>query len=101
MNKEEKYPHLEEWCKEYYEKTNLKVHASNVPVNVLLDELLGRSCDYMHKFLMIIKTLETVTERLEDLDVKIYKTNQDLLESVRLTIKHLETKEDKKEKVNE
>jgi hypothetical protein len=41
INKMNTFPNLGKWCEDYYERTNLKIHASSVPVETVLDEVMG------------------------------------------------------------
>jgi hypothetical protein len=34
--------HLKKWCDKYFEKSGMKIHPSAVPVDVILNDLLGR-----------------------------------------------------------
>lgn len=31
---------LSEWCENYYKETNIKVHPQNIPVEILLNEIM-------------------------------------------------------------
>lgn len=41
MNKENSYSNLGKWCEQYHEKSKIKVHPSSVPVDLVLEDVLG------------------------------------------------------------
>lgn len=41
MNKINEFKYLKDWCDEYYKTVGLKIHPSNVPVDVVLDDIMG------------------------------------------------------------
>lgn len=41
MNKENSFSNLGKWCEQYHEKSKIKVHASSVPVDLVLEDVLG------------------------------------------------------------
>ena len=58
---------LKLWCERYYEKTKLKVHPANTPLDAVCDELLGR--------------IDALTLKCEKLREKLDKLNESLKES--------------------
>lgn len=81
MNKIQKFPNLEIWCKQYYETVGLKVHPSNVPVDVLLDELVGKNINLAHNQSTLQSVLQHLNTRVGELEQLILKLNDTLLES--------------------
>lgn len=83
MNNIQKFPHLEQWCKNYYDTVGLKVHPSNVPVDVVLNDLMGFMQATLHRMDMITTIMEAMSERalhaeeriseLESLNKKVKK----------------------------
>ncbi len=71
MNKQNKFEHLTVWCEAYHEKSGLKVHPSSVPVDVVLDELLGQVMAMTRHINMITNTLELITEQFLKVNGKI------------------------------
>lgn len=79
MNKENKFPYLEQWCKRYYEDVGLKIHPSNVPTDVILNELLETSFSVDNRISFIIDNLELMTIRFEILDKELVVLNDRIL----------------------
>ena len=71
LNKENKFPNLTKWCEYYHKESGLKVHPSSVPVDVVLDELLGHVMAIHRRIEMITSTLELITARFEETDLSI------------------------------
>jgi hypothetical protein len=40
MNEMNRLPYLESWCKSYFDKVGLKIHPSNVPTEVVLNDIM-------------------------------------------------------------
>ena len=36
------YPNLKSWCEKHYEDTKIKVYPQTVPMQTIMDEMLGR-----------------------------------------------------------
>jgi hypothetical protein len=95
MNKENQYPHLTVWCKDYHSRSGLKIHPSSVPTDVVLDELLGQAMASMRHIQMITSTLELITERFNKLNQDL-KDLQDMVEKFNEAREAKETKKVKK-----
>lgn len=72
LNKENKFPNLTHWCEYYHKESGLKVHPSSVPVDVVLDELLGHVMALHRRMEMVVVTLEGITLRFEEIEQKIH-----------------------------
>lgn len=88
MNKENKYPHLTEWCKHYYEKSGLKVHPSSVPTDVVLDDLMGQLMASLHTILTITNMLEEIAKRVIANESEVIKIKHNI-EDIKDIIKEL------------
>lgn len=71
MNNIQKFPHLEQWCKNYYDTVGLKVHPSNVPVDVVLNDLMGFMQATLHRIEMMTTIMEGMTERFATIEQRI------------------------------
>lgn len=40
MNNITRLPYLESWCKSYFDKVGLKIHPSNVPTEIVLNDIM-------------------------------------------------------------
>lgn len=99
MNKENQYPHLTVWCKDYHSRSGLKIHPSSVPTDVVLDELLGQAMASMRHIHTITSTLELITERFNNLQGLIAELTETMekMNDERETLRET-TKESKKVK---
>jgi chromosome segregation ATPase len=80
LNSMNKYPNLTVWCEHYHEKSGLKVHPSSVPVDVVLDDLMGQVMATVRHIHMITTTLEKMTERFQELEAQIHELNVQFVE---------------------
>lgn len=87
MNKVEKYPNLEQWCKDYHEKSGLKVHPSSVPVDVVLDELMGNFINLAHNQDKVGRILEFLTNNVLTLEQKLSQLTQETLNEKKPKVK--------------
>lgn len=65
LNKQNELPHLEEYCKEMFEAHKVRFQPHNPPVDLILDELMGK-----------IKSLTRMTSALAYLVEVIYAEKQ-------------------------
>lgn len=81
-NKQNTYSNLSSWCEKYHQDSGIKIHPSSVPMDVVLDDLLGQSMETIGHTTMITKTLELIAERFETLEemLEILKEQTDHLE---------------------
>lgn len=68
MNKENKFAHLEQWCKDYFETSGLKVHPTSVPTDVVMEDMLGRLNN-------LVREVFTLSERIREITQKDLNTN--------------------------
>lgn len=80
LNKENKFPNLTHWCEYYHKESGLKVHPSSVPVDVVLDELLGHVMALHRRLEMVVATLEGITMRFEEIDKQVHELNIQFVE---------------------
>lgn len=71
MNKVNEFKYLKDWCDAYYETMGLKIHPSNVPVDVVLDDIMGKVTTHLRHIEMITTTLELITQRFKEQEEKI------------------------------
>lgn len=81
LNKENKYPNLTKWCEYYHKESGLKVHPSSVPVDVVLDELLGHVMALHRRMEMVVTTLEGMTMRFEEVEQKIHDLGDAIIDT--------------------
>ncbi len=76
MNKMNTYPHLTAWCEKYYERCNLKVHPSSVPVDVVLDEVMGDLFQMKHLYENVIGLLNHAVHRIDMLETQLMQQSK-------------------------
>ena len=99
MNKENKFPHLEEWCAKYYNNVGLKVHPSNVPADVILDELLGKVDSLRSYFDNLVAIYNNANKRITDIEENLEEIEKYLSHSAPLVKPIVSEPEEKKSKV--
>lgn len=95
MNKENKFPFLDMWCEKYYETVGLKVHSSNVPVDVVLDELMGGLESLRKYYNNLVGVYTSANHRISELETLITQLTEQLVN------KDLTKNEPTKKKVKE
>jgi len=79
LNKQNKFINLEAWCEKYYKEAGLKVHPSNVPTDVILDQILGALKHYWETINPLIEVSLLLEDRIKKLESSMIETNKDLL----------------------
>ena len=93
--------YLKAWCENYKEKTSIKLHPNNVPVDVILNELMGELsavksyCTNLHN--IYDKTNERIAVLDKIMDEIIKKIRAPMQEETKITKKNSKSKIDKKE----
>jgi len=67
-NKENTYSNLAAWCEKHHKDTGIKVHPSSVPVDLVLEDLMG----YIALLMSHDKTNTTITDRMSKLFDELY-----------------------------
>lgn len=80
MNKENKFEHLTLWCEDYYEKSGLKVHPSSVPLDVVLDELMGKFNQFATWVMDLAKSFNVHSQQLLQLQQDLLDCKEQILE---------------------
>ena len=71
MNKENTYSNLKKWCESYYEKSGLKVHPSSVPVDVVLEDVMGQIAQLLAHEKLNVTWTDYTNARIEALECKV------------------------------
>lgn len=79
MNKENRFPFLEAWCEKYYETVGLKVHSSNVPVDVVLDELMGGLESLRKYYNNLVEVYNSANHRISELESLVHQLTEELV----------------------
>lgn len=93
--------YLAAWCENYKEKTSIKLHPNNVPVHVLLDELIGELSATRIFCNNLYKMYEDTNNRLIEIQGKLQELAHAPViapqETIKTTKKNSKLKIDKKE----
>lgn len=98
MNKINQVPYLESWCKSYYERVGLKIHPSNVPVEIVLNDIMEQLTMLICHEKVEVSGYDLMNARVKKLETELVETNKALLEATTLINAILETKQNKKAK---
>lgn len=74
-NKENTYSNLAAWCEKYHKESGIKIHPSSVPVELVLEDLMG----YIALLMSHDKTTVTLMESLSQ-TVNMLQTIVDIYE---------------------
>lgn len=66
MNKINEFKYLKDWCDEYYKTVGLKIHPSNVPVDVVLDDIMGHITMLIAHEKQLISWIDFQIKKLEE-----------------------------------
>lgn len=88
MNKINEFKYLKEWCDNYYKTVGLKIHPANVPVDVVLDDIMGHITmliAHEKQFISWIDfargQIKELQDRIVSLENEMNHIKQDLIES--------------------
>jgi len=98
-NKQNTYSNLSAWCEKYHKDSGIKIHPSSVPVELVLEDLLGYIATLIAHDKGMATAFDALNERVKTLESELVETNKSLLEATTLINSVLDTKEDKKVKV--
>jgi hypothetical protein len=79
MNKENTFSNLAVWCKSYYEKTKLKVHPSSVPVELVLEDVLGYVAILLAHDKGMATAFDALNVRVKDLELLVHQLTEQLV----------------------
>lgn len=82
MNKENTYSNLAKWCEMYHERSKIKIHPSSVPVELVLEDVLGYIAHLRSNVTMLINALDNMeslvkiqAENIENLTNQVEQLN--------------------------
>ena len=91
-NKLNTYPNLTSWCEKYHKDSGIKVYPTNIPVDLVLEDL-------MESFVKLGSWMALTVQRLDKAESEIVQTNKFMLEATEIIQELLKGKEDKQTKV--
>lgn len=71
MNKENKYSNLASWCEKYHKESGLKVHPSSVPVDLVLEDILGYVSHLRSNVLRLINVSDALQKKFDQIEEKL------------------------------
>lgn len=78
MNKENKYSNLAKWCERYHEDNGIKIHPSSVPVELVLEDVLGYIAILMSHDNSTATAFDALNGRLKELELLIHELTAEL-----------------------
>jgi hypothetical protein len=96
-NKENTYSNLAAWCEKHHKDTGIKVHPSSVPVDLVLEDLMGFVAHLRSNINMLIQSLDNAFNRIDEQEESIRRIGTALEEALK-TLTELEQLPVKKEK---
>lgn len=78
MNEMNRLPYLESWCKSYYERVGLKIHPSNVPVEIVLNDIMEQLTMLICHEKVEVSGYDLMNERVKKLEATIEKLTNEI-----------------------
>jgi hypothetical protein len=79
-NRENTYTNLGAWCEKYREDTGIKVHPSSVPVDLVLEDLIGYIAILMAHDKGTATAFDALNERVKELEKQVHELNVQFVE---------------------
>ncbi len=76
MNEMNRLPYLESWCKSYFDKVGLKIHPSNVPTEVVLNDIMEQLTMVICHDKSITTIYDHMNERVKALEEQLNSVTQ-------------------------
>lgn len=100
-NKENTYSNLKAWCDKYHKDSGLKVHPSSVPVDLVLEDILGYIAHLRSNVNMLMNGIDVALKQIADLQEQVIQSSELHAETTKLLRQSIEVKETKKAKKND
>lgn len=71
MNNITRLPYLESWCKSYFDKVGLKIHPSNVPTEIVLNDIMEQLTMLICHEKGEVTAYDALNERVKHLEEKL------------------------------
>lgn len=75
-NKENTYSNLAAWCEKYHKDSGIKVHPSSVPVDLVLEDLMGIVAHLRSNINMLINGVDTALKQIADLQDQMVQSSE-------------------------
>ncbi len=79
-NKENTYSNLAAWCEKYHKDSGIKIHPSSVPVDLVLEDLMGYIAHLNAGRVQLIGALDHAVARIDELDKQVHELNVQFVE---------------------
>ncbi len=96
-NKQNSYPNLSSWCDKYKEESGIKVHPSSVPVDLVLEDLIGYVGILVKQNHDLVGAFDKVVARLITLEGDLVDCKSQVLE-LQTPIEEIKTNKSKAKK---
>lgn len=85
-NRENTYSNLAAWCEKYHEESGIKVHPSSVPVDLVLEDIMGIVAHLRSNINMLIGSVDNAFNVIDEIKYKIEQVEK-AVEAVKETRK--------------
>jgi hypothetical protein len=92
-NKENTYSNLAAWCEKHHKDTGIKVHPSSVPVDLVLEDLMGFVAHLRSNINMLIQSADNAFNRIDEIQYKVDKIEEILLNHAANVVKDTKSTE--------
>ena len=97
-NKENTYSNLAAWCEKYHKDSGIKIHPSSVPVELVLEDVMGYVALLMAHDRTTVTLMDSLTKRITDLETLIHELTAQLMEKAAKEVEQLKSTSTKKVK---
>lgn len=98
MIKENQFTNLGAWCDQYKEQNGIKIHPSSVPVELVLEDVLGYIAILMSHDKGMASAFDALNQRVKDLEILVHELTAQLMEKAAKEVEQLKSTSTKKVK---
>ena len=66
MSNENSLKHLGEWCNEYRKRSNINIHPSSIPTDLVLEDILSHISYMDSRFEILAGQIKILQEKMDD-----------------------------------
>ncbi len=97
-NKENTYSNLAAWCEKYHKDSGIKIHPSSVPVELVLEDIMGYVALLMSHDKGMATAFDALNKRIAELEVLTHELTSQLIEKAAKEVEQLKSTSTKKVK---
>lgn len=92
MNNLNEYPNLKKWCETHYENTKIRVYPQTVPMQTIIDQVLGRLELAEAALAVFCAQAQTDTTKVKEMEGRVKTAEKKIEQKRRVVIRKEVTK---------